>query len=207
MSKFCYCLFRHNPPSHIRLLSLAFFGSTLTPTPSMHTIGSGECKGQAYTAIWFPHRVEPQSQATIKGIGYNLAQSKAIAIIQRDTQVEYTSLIFWHHHYHYLYTIIVSTHSPSNIDGLVPYLSLLEVATEERGLGHGHRVVCHWHCGVRANHSAVILSADGDVMVDDGDVMVDDDDVMVDDGDVTVDDDDVRSLTLTMQFQPQQCNS
>ena len=74
---------------------------------------------------------------------------------------------------------------------------------------------------MHANHSAVILSADGDVtvddsdvMVDDGDVtvvggnvMVDDDDVMVDDGGVTVDDDDVRSLTLIMQFQPQQCNS
>ena len=67
---------------------------------------------------------------------------------------------------------------------------------------------------MHANHSAVILSADGDMTVDDGDVtlddgdvMVDDDDVMVDDGDVTVDDDDVRSLTLTMQFQPQQCNS
>ena len=39
-SKFCYCLFRHNHPSYIWLLSLAFFYSTITPTLSTHKIGS-----------------------------------------------------------------------------------------------------------------------------------------------------------------------
>ena len=49
-SKFCYCLFRCNPPSHFQLLGLAFFCSVMTPTLFMYTVGSIECKGQASTA-------------------------------------------------------------------------------------------------------------------------------------------------------------
>ena len=79
-SKFCYCLFRRNPPSHIRLPSLAFFCSTLTPTPSTHTISSRECKGQAYTVVQFPYRSGTSHKQLSK---VSVAQSKALAIIQR----------------------------------------------------------------------------------------------------------------------------
>ena len=53
---FCYCLFILNPPSHIRQLCVAFFTSAFRPTLSMYTVGSPQCKVQAYTAIRNPHR-------------------------------------------------------------------------------------------------------------------------------------------------------
>ena len=55
-SKFCYCRFILNPPSHIRQLCVAFFTSAFRPTLSMYTVGSTQCKVQAYTAVRNPHR-------------------------------------------------------------------------------------------------------------------------------------------------------
>ena len=63
-SKFCYCLFRHNHPSYIWLLSLAFFYSTITPTLSTHKIGSIEYKDQAILLFKFHTKVEPESHTS-----------------------------------------------------------------------------------------------------------------------------------------------
>jgi len=95
VASFCYSLFRRNLPSHIWQLSLAFFCSTLTPTLTMYTISRIECKVQAHTALWIPYRSRTSHTRNYQRYWVQLAQSQVTSIIQSETQVDYTLLIFF----------------------------------------------------------------------------------------------------------------
>jgi len=67
----------------------AFFCSTLTLTPSTHTINSS-VKVKHIQLFNFHTGVEPEPQATIKGIGCTIEAK--LQLSSRETQVDYTLL-------------------------------------------------------------------------------------------------------------------
>jgi len=80
--------------SHIWLLSLAFFYSTVTPTLSAYTIDSMEYNGQAYTAIRIPHRRGTrESQKQLSELLATTSTKWSYTYRPRDTQVDYAPLI------------------------------------------------------------------------------------------------------------------